>query len=140
MSSPTSSAAQKSYLLLFRNTGPENYTSVTDENRSEVIGRWNNWYDQLVKQGKAVEGTPLRDETRVVSGKGGSRVIDGPFAEAKEAIGGFVRIVAANLEEATAIAQQHPGLAFGMQIEVREMTSHCHLGVVAHERRETAAN
>lgn len=131
-SSPSAAAPQKSFLLLFRNTGPENYTSINQDYRAELIGQWNNWYEQLAKQGKAIEGTPLRDETRVVSGKNGARVIDGPFAEAKEAIGGFVRINAKDLAEATAIAQQHPGLAHGMQIEVRELTPECHLGVMAH--------
>jgi hypothetical protein len=67
--------------------------------------------------------------TRVVSGAGGSRVVDGPFAEAKEAVGGFVKLMVADLAEATEIAQRHPGLAYGMLIEVREMTPHCHLGV-----------
>jgi len=32
-------------------------------------------------------------------------------------------------EEATQIAQRHPGLAYGLVIEIRELTPHCHLGV-----------
>jgi hypothetical protein len=65
----------------------------------------------------------------VVSGTGGARVTDGPFAEAKEAIGGYVIVLASGREEATEIAQQHPGLAYGMVIEVRRMAEHCHLAV-----------
>ena len=56
-------------------------------------------------------------------------MVDGPFAEAKEAVGGYVKLVVADLAEATAIAQRHPGLEHGMLIEVRELTPHCHLGV-----------
>ena len=117
------------FLLLFRNTGPETHQHLSPEERQQLVTRWNTWFDGLVAQGKAVEGQPLELETRVVSGTGGTRVLDGPFAEAKEAVGGFVKLMVADLAEATTIAQRHPGLAYGMLIEIREMTPHCHLGV-----------
>lgn len=122
----------KPYLLFFRNTGPEVFESLAPNQRQQLIDRWNSWYDQLAKQGKAVEGQPLEAETRVVGGAGGARVIDGPFAEAKEAIGGYVKLLVDDLEEATAIARQHPALEHGMKIEIRAMTPDCHLGVCAH--------
>jgi hypothetical protein len=118
------------YLLLFRNTGPETHRHLSPEQRQQLIVRWNAWFEGLVAEGKATEGQPLELGTRVVSGPGGGRVVDGPFPEAKEAVGGYVKLMAADLDEATAIAQRHPGLAYGMLIEVREMTPHCHLGVV----------
>jgi len=93
--------------------------------------RWTAWYDGLAAQGKAVEGQPLELETRVVSGAGGSRVVDGPFAEAKEAVGGYVKLLVSGTEEATEIARRHPGLAYGLIIEVRQLTDTCHLGVTA---------
>jgi hypothetical protein len=117
------------YLLLFKNTGPEIYRDLTPAQRQDLVTRWNQWFEDLTAQGKATEGQPLEMETRVVSGPGGGRVVDGPFPEAKEAIGGYVKILASGLEEATAIARRHPALAHGMVIEIREMTPHCHLGV-----------
>jgi hypothetical protein len=119
------------YLLLFRNSGPENYQQLSPEQRQQLMTRWNAWYDGLAAQGKAVEGQPLELETRVVSGSGGSRVVDGPFAEAKEAIGGYVKLMVGGLEEATEIARRHPGLAYGLTIEVRALAETCHLGVTA---------
>jgi len=116
-------------MLLFRNSGPETHAHLSPEQRQQLVTRWNAWYDGLAAQGKAVEGQPLELETRVISGAGGERVTDGPFPESKEAIGGYVKLMVSSLEEATAIAQRHPGLAYGLKIEVREMTSHCHLGV-----------
>lgn len=124
---PASAAAP--FLLLFRNTGPEIYRHLSPQQRQELIGRWNAWFEGLLAEGKAVEGQPLEMETRTVSGPGGARVTDGPFAEAKEAIGGYVKLLVGGLEEATAIARRHPALDHGMVIEVREMTPHCHLGV-----------
>ena len=122
---PSSSA----FLLLFRNTGPENYQHLSPDQRQQVVTRWNAWFEGLVAQSKAVEGQPLEMHTRLVAGAGGARVTDGPFAEAKEAIGGYVKLVVSGLDEATAIAQRHPGLDYGLVIEVREMTPDCHLGV-----------
>jgi hypothetical protein len=117
------------YMLLFRNTGPENHQHLSAEQRQQLVTHWNAWFEGLVGQGKAVEGQPLEMETRIVSGTGGSRVTDGPFPEAKEAIGGYVKLLVSGMEEATAIAQRHPGLAYGLIVEVRAMTPHCHLGV-----------
>jgi len=117
------------YMLLFRNTGPEIYNGLSPEQRQQLVARWNTWFDGLLAQGKAVEGQPLEIETRVVSGPGGARITDGPFPEAKEAVGGYVKLMVESLEEATEIAQRHPGLAYGLIVEIREMTPHCHLGV-----------
>lgn len=119
------------YLLFFRNSGPETHQHLSPEQRQQLVIRWNAWYDGLAAQGKAVEGQPLELETRIVSGPGGSRVVDGPFAEAKEAIGGYVKLMVGSLDEATEIARRHPGLAYGLIIEVRQMTDNCHLGVTA---------
>lgn len=126
------------YMLLFRNSGPENYQHLSPDQRQELMVRWNSWYDALEREGKAFEGQPLELETRIVSGAQGERVIDGPFAEAKEAIGGYVKLMVSGLEEATEIAQRHPGLAYGLIIEVRELTASCHLGV-QHHSAEMAA-
>lgn len=98
--------------------------------------RWNAWYDDLAAAGKAIDGTPLELETRIVAGPRGERVVDGPFAEAKEAIGGYVMLAANDLEEATASAQKHPGLAYGLVIEVRRLAEHCHLGVKVRPHQE----
>lgn len=130
------------YLLLFRNTGPENHRHLSPEQRQQLITRWNAWFEGLLAEGKATEGQPLELETRMVSGPGGGRVVDGPFPEAKEAVGGYVKLMVSSLDEATAIAQRHPGLDYGMMIEVRQMTPDCHLGVVtkAAGSRQFSAN
>lgn len=125
----TATAEPVPFMLLFRNTGPETHQHLSPEQRQQLVTRWNAWYEGLVNEGKATEGQPLEIETRIVSGQGGSRVVDGPFPEAKEAIGGYVKILASGLEEATAIAQRHPGLAYGLIVEVRQMMAQCHLGV-----------
>ena len=120
-------------MLFFRNSGPEIFEHLSAHQRKELVARWNGWYDDLASQGKAIEGQPLAETRRVVSGSQGARITDGPFAETKEAIGGYVKLKVASRDEATAIAQSHPGLAHGLIIEVREMASGCHLGVIGTE-------
>jgi hypothetical protein len=132
-------SAKKTFLLLFRNTGPEVFAPLSSSQRQQLMMRWNDWYDRLAVAGKATEGQPLEAETRVVSGPGGSRIIDGPFAESKEAVGGYVKVHVETLEEATQIAQAHPALEHGMLIEVRELCDNCHLGVSAHHTSQKPA-
>ena len=126
------------YILFFRNSGAENYQHLSADQRQDIMMRWNAWFDELATTGQAVEGQPLEMETRLVSGAGGARVVDGPFAEAKEAIGGYVKLMVGSMEEATEIARRHPALEFGLEIEVRQMVDNCHLGV-QHHAAEPAA-
>jgi hypothetical protein len=107
------------FLLLFRNAGPETHQHLTPEQRAELTRQWNAWYDGLAARGKVEHGRPLALGGRVVSGPRGERVTDGPFAEAKEVVGGYFFLRVADIDEATAIAQQCPGLPLGLSVEVR---------------------
>ncbi|MEO5961482.1 MAG: YciI family protein [Opitutaceae bacterium] len=134
------SAPSTPFILLFRNSGPETHQQLSAHERQQLMLRWNAWYDGLAAEGKATEGQPLELETRLVSGARGERVTDGPFAEGKEAVGGYVKLLVAGLEEATAIAQRHPGLAYGLVIEVRQLMDTCHLGVTAGHGKAQAVS
>lgn len=126
------------YILFFRNTGPEIFAPLSAAQRQGLINDWNSWFEALLADGRAVEGQPLELDTRVVSGNGGARVTDGPFSEAKEAIGGYVLLTVTDRDEATEIAQRHPALAHGMIIEVRQLAGGCHLGVTTTARTRLA--
>lgn len=128
------------YLLFFRNTGPEVFRPLSPAQRQELINDWNSWFEGLLADGKAAEGQPLEMETRLISGPGGSRITDGPFPEAKEAVGGYVLLNTSDLDEATAIARRHPGLAHGMLIEIRQLAPGCReLGVTTRTKMSVAA-
>ena len=77
---------QNGYMLLFR--GNDWIKSLSPEEKQRVTDQWMAWFRRLTDEGKAVAGNPLEREGKIVSGK--NRVVsDGPFAESKEAIGGY---------------------------------------------------
>jgi hypothetical protein len=122
MSTPTKSSE---YILIFRGTDWHN--GLSPEQMQQVAGQWMAWFNRLTEQGKAIAGNPLEREGKIVSGKNGRVVADGPFAESKEAIGGYFLLQVKNLDEAVAIAKECPGLAYGAVVEVRPVAEQCPL-------------
>jgi hypothetical protein len=113
---------QNGYMLLFR--GTELRKSLSPEEMQKVSEDWMAWFKRLTEQGKAVAGNPLEREGKIVSGK--QRVVsDGPFAESKEAIGGYFLLDVATMNEALAIAKECPGLPYGIRVEVRPVAGEC---------------
>lgn len=69
---------------------------------------------------RAVESLTSQDgSSRVTVRSGKAHVIDGPFAEAKEMVGGFFLVDVATREEALAIARECPAAEWAT-VEVRE--------------------
>jgi hypothetical protein len=112
-----------SYMLIFR--GNEWHKGLSPEEMQTVSDQWMAWFKRLTEQGKAIAGNPLEPKGKIVSGKNGKIVADGPFAESKEAIGGYFLLKVGSLDEAVAIAQQCPGLPHGAKIEVRPVAGEC---------------
>ena len=125
------------YMLLFR--GNDWHKGLSQEQIQKVSNDWMSWFERLGTQGKVTAGSPLEREGKIVSGKNGRVVADGPFAESKEAIGGYFLLRVDSLDEAVAIAQQCPGLAYGAQVEVRPVAEECPLKAEATEGRVAQA-
>jgi hypothetical protein len=83
-----------------------------------AIDAFYRWYDRLVAEGTFLPGQRLGREGRVVTRE---RVVDGPFAEAKELVGGYWFVVAASLDEAAAILARNPCVACGLAMEIRPL-------------------
>ncbi len=111
------------YMLLFR--GNDWHKGLSPEEMQTVAGQWMAWFERLTEEGKAIAGNPLEREGRLVTGTNGRVIADGPFVESKEAIGGYFLLRVDSLDEAVAIAQECPGLAYGAQVEVRPVAQNC---------------
>jgi len=99
------------YMLLYRSS--EWYKTLSQEELQKLINQNKAWFERLTAQGKAKPGRALERTGVTVSDKNGRFVMDGPFAESKEAIGGYLVLNVETIEEAIAIAQSSPGLAYG---------------------------
>jgi hypothetical protein len=89
----------------------------------EVLGAYRAYTEALRSAGALVAGDRLADthSATVVRVRDGKRQVqDGPFAEAKEQLGGYYLIEAKDLDEAIAWAARCPGAAHG-GIEVRPL-------------------
>jgi hypothetical protein len=83
----------------------------------------NAFAESLSARGLHLAGESLRyltDATRVETRGGKRRVVDGPYAEAKELVGGFFVLDVATREQAVAIAAECPAAGWA-SIEVREV-------------------
>src|SRR5881392_252141 len=118
-----STTTKSDYLLLFRGNVWDR--GLSPAQLQKVVSDWMAWFERLKEEGKCLCGHPLEEEGKVVSGKKGRTVADGPFAESKEAIGGYFYLQVANENEAIAIAQQCPGLDYGTIVEVRPVADMC---------------
>ncbi len=91
------------------------------EEMEASIKRWQAWFNKLSEEGKLKDrGIPLLRESKYVAA--GGTIIDGPFAEGKEVIGGISIIKAKDLAEAAEIAKSCPVFEAGGSVEVRPVT------------------
>ena len=77
----------------------------------------------LKRDGKFLETAPLAAEplvARVETRGGKTLVTDGPFAEAKETVGGYALVRVAGRDEAVELAKRYPHAKWGT-VEVREI-------------------
>ena len=102
------------YLVISRGQWDED---VPQEQIQRTIDEFYVWHDRRVAEGRMKPGQRLAREGKLVSRQ---RVIDGPFSEAKEVIGGYWFILAGSLEEAAALAAENPCLACGLANEIRQ--------------------
>jgi hypothetical protein len=119
------------YLLLFRGNVWDR--GLSPAQLQKVVSDWMAWFERLKAEGKCSGGHPLEDQGKVVSGSNGHIVADGPFAESKEAVGGYFYLQVADENEAIEIARQCPGLEYGAVVEVRPIADICSVKQRAEE-------
>ncbi len=109
------------YVLLLHDSGTMP-PDMTPADIQAVIQRYVAWRQRVERDGRKVIGHKLTDgEGRVMRGKvGAATIIDGPYAEAREVIGGLFVLEATNYDEVVQLCQDCPHLEFGT-IEVRQV-------------------
>jgi hypothetical protein len=106
------------YMLLF--WVDESGESTADEDAAMMIAV-KSWLEEMSTRGVTAGGGALRSagEAKIACVRDGELLVsDGPFAETKEQIGGYVVVKCPDMDAALAVAAGHP-LARTAQIEVR---------------------
>lgn len=103
------------FMFLFR--GGTKLTSPAEMQAG--MQKWVGWMNDLKAKGHFKAGQPLEESVgRVVTGKW-KAVTDGPFAEAKDLVGGYMLVTARDLNEATELSLGCPIFERDGVVEVR---------------------
>jgi hypothetical protein len=131
------------YMLLFR--GPHWDQGLSTDELQKAMDSVMAWFEGLNQRGKVKGAQPLSAQGRTISGTNGRFVVDGPFTETKEAVGGYLVLQADSFEEAVEVARTNPVVRYGVSVEVRPILAECpifarHPEIVrrAKERAESA--
>ncbi|MDR3681936.1 MAG: YciI family protein [Flavipsychrobacter sp.] len=106
----------KEFVLLFQNA-PAGDNKPSPEQMQAMMKEWDNYMGSIAAQGKYVSGSRLGGEGKTL--KPGNVVTDGPYAEIKEILGGFIIVKADSLNDAFELAYGCPILTVGGYVEVR---------------------
>ena len=94
-------------------------TGRSPERAQQMMQKWMTWFKELADNGHVKDrGQPLERAGKLVNGKR-KTVTDGPFAEAKDVVGGYTLILAKDLNEAAELSKGCPILEADGQVEVR---------------------
>jgi hypothetical protein len=94
-------------------------TSASPEQMQKTMEKWVVWFKELGANGHLKDtGHPLEHTGKVVKGK--QKIVnDGPYAEAKDVVGGYIVVEAKDLLHAVEISKGCPILEAGGSVEVR---------------------
>ncbi len=102
--------------------GYESFKEMSPEETQQSIQRYRDWTQGLVEKGVFVDGDKLKDDgVRLLNSRDGKVVMDGPFAETRETIGGIIIIEAGIYDEAASLLTDCPIFSDGGNIELREI-------------------
>jgi hypothetical protein len=105
-------------LQIFSSTAASEYEALSEDERSAITGEY-----MAINQAPGVVGgaqlQPVETATTVRVQDGRTLTTDGPFAETKEAFGGYYLLEADDLDTAIELAARIPAARMGGAIEVR---------------------
>ena len=104
------------FMMIFRNAYQPAF-KPTPEQMQESIKQWQDWIGGIAAQGKFVSTNRLSSEGKIL--KPNHIVVDGPYTEVKEIVGGYMVVKAPSFDDAFKLAEGCPILQVGGHVEVR---------------------
>jgi hypothetical protein len=105
-------------ILIFSDEAPDAWAALPEQEQQSIMGEY------MALSERAASGAqlqPTATATTVRVENGDVLTTDGPFAETKEALGGFYLIDVANLDDALEFASKVPAARLGGAVEVRPL-------------------
>jgi hypothetical protein len=107
------------YLVFLRSVDREQ-VPLSPAQKQEMYAAFNAWKEKF-KANIVDMGGKLKSGGKILTASG---VTDGPFAEAKEIIGGYMVVAAESVDRALEVARECPGVVRpGSSVEIREIAS-----------------
>ena len=104
-------------MMIFRNEKSDTATQPTEAQMETMMGQWQKWIKEVASNGRFSGTNRLYPEGKTL--KPGNVITDGPYAEVKEIVGGYLVVKANSLDEAVEMAKACPNLIYGGNVEVR---------------------
>ena len=112
------------YMLILRDD-PKHWAKFTPAQMQKVLEKYMAWGMQMRESGSWLAGNKLKDEggkiVRKDANAKGLKVVDGPFAESKDVIGGYYLLKADSYAHCVELLKDHPHLEQGFPIDIREV-------------------
>ena len=111
----------KKFIMLLHDAGSFP-ADISPDQIQAIIQRYVAWRQKIQKNGRNVVGHKLTEgQGRVMRGTAGqTKITDGPYAEAREVIGGLFILEANSYDDVVELSRDCPHLDFG-SIEIREV-------------------
>lgn len=105
-------------MMIFRNDYNPSL-KPSPEQIQAMITKYQDWIGGIAAQGKFLSTNRLGFEGKTL--KSNNVITDGPYAEIKEIVGGYMLVKANDLNDAMNLAQGCPILTIGGSVEVRNI-------------------
>ena len=103
--------------MIFRND--KSMPKPSPEQMQGMIKQWQDWIGGIASQGKFVATNALGFEGKTVNAD--ATITDGPYAELKEIVGGYIIVKSDSLDDAMKLTNGCPTLLLGGKVEVRDV-------------------
>jgi hypothetical protein len=101
------------------------YEDHTEDERARLLATFDAFNIELEASGQMLAGAPLAapEMTKTITERNGAiSITDGPFAEAKEQLAGFMLVECETIEDAYAIAKNYPDIKYAA-VEIRPIAT-----------------